>query len=187
MYRKLMRWTLLILILLAALYTVWPSVAGALGISISGDVVANRSVNASDGSCRASGVTLVVDYGNQSGRPTDVVCVTGFGSSASDSGWNLFAAAGLSVTGTTDYPTGFVCRIDGYPSANDASCTSTSNLGAGRWVYFKAADASGWQYSHIGAAMDKPACGNWEGWRYVEDGNPATSVPRISPKPFKCS
>ena len=187
MYRKLMRWTLLILIILAALYTVWPSVAGALDISISGDVTENRSVTASDGSCRTNGVTLVVDYGADSGKTAEVVCVTGFGNSASDSGWNLFAAANQTVAGTVDYPTGFVCRINGYPSSKEATCASTSNLGPGRWVYFKAVDSHGWAYSHIGAALDKPACGNWEGWRYVEAGNPATSVPGINPKPFKCS
>jgi hypothetical protein len=188
MYRKLMRWALLAFIVLAAAYTVWPSLAGAVGISFP---VANQTSAAapkvSAGPCSNRGVTLVIDYGDANGRPASTTCVDSFGESAGDTGWGLFAAAGQSVEGTADYPSGFACRINGFPSHAEASCANTANLGNGRWAYFRAYTSSGWQYSRVGASMAHPLCGGWEGWRYVSNSDTKVSPPRVSPRPFKCS
>ena len=186
MNRKLMRWSLLLLIFLAMAYTAGPSLAGFIGISVPDPMETFVEKGSKLGPCTDDGVTLVVDYGTAASKLV-VVCATHYGQSREDSGWGLFAAANQDVTGTSDYPAGFVCRINGYPSSKVATCDSTTNLGPGRWAYFKAVDSRGWRYSHIGAAMDEPVCGNWEGWRYVRDGNSSTGVPRITPKPFKCS
>jgi len=56
-------------------------------------------------------VTLVIDFGEKSGRPLKVLKVDNL--SAEASGWDVLLQSGTKVQGTSQYPSGFVCRIDG--------------------------------------------------------------------------
>jgi hypothetical protein len=155
-----------------------------------------------DGPCNAQnpGVSLVVDFGRDSARTPIVKCARGFnfaGSSVSNelNGWQLFAAAGLSVTGTAEYPVGFVCRIGDFPLAADQPCTSTPTYTQGHWAYFVSRAGNGssgnWAFSGAGASEHKPSCGSSEGWLFVK-GNAATGdgsnqYPRVAAKVFSCA
>jgi hypothetical protein len=146
------------------------------------------------------GVSLVVDFGKDSGRAPIVKCARGFnvpGSSVSNelNGWQLFSNSAVSVTGTTEYPVGFVCRIDGYPLAADQPCTSTPTYAQGHWAYFFAQAGKGgsgqWAFSGAGASDHKPSCGSAEGWLFVKgseaSGTGAKQFPSTPAQVFSCA
>jgi hypothetical protein len=140
-----------------------------------------------DGACSdEKGVSLVIDFGSSSNRSVQSTCVKNF----KGTGWQLFAAANLAVTGTDEFPTGFVCRIADWPSVAKQPCTSTPTNAQGTWAYFVASVSThnSWQFSGQGAATHRPGCGSVEGWRFVEPGESASAaLPRISPRPFGCN
>jgi len=170
----------------------------------------SASLGVTNGQCTQAheGVSLVVDFGADSGREPLVKCAANFNSAKSSvsnllSGWQLFAATGVAVAGTTEYAVGFVCRIDGYPTVAEQPCTSTPTYAQGHWAYFysqagsSGAGSSGagkagrWQFSMTGAADHKPDCGSVEGWLFVR-GNSAGATasklqPSVSPKAFSCA
>ena len=125
-------------------------------------------------------VTLVVDFGSQSNRPTLVKRLTGL--AASTTGWSLFSTASIAVEGTTQYPTGFVCRIDGWPRQADEACKNTPGV-KGYWAYFVTDQrfGHGWVLSGQGAAQHVSNCGGWEGWLWVAEGA-KLSTPGVAPK-----
>ncbi len=131
------------------------------------------------------GVSLVIDFGTSSASGIEEFCVTDFDAT----GWDLFAAAGVSVDGTSEYPTGFVCRIEGWPASEVQPCSKTPTAAQGTWGYFVAdAGSAEWQYSGQGAAMRKPQCGAVDGWRFIEPGeNVSQSLPRVKPSSFACN
>jgi hypothetical protein len=138
------------------------------------------------GACNdEQGVSLVVDFGSSSTQSPMTTCVKNF----KGTGWQLFSAAGIKVAGTDEFPTGFVCRIANWPSAEKQPCTSTPTNAQGTWAYFVASVSTQnqWQFSGQGAATHKPGCGSLEGWRFVEPGESASaSLPRVTPMPFGC-
>jgi hypothetical protein len=137
-----------------------------------------------DGQCANEfGVSLIIDFGKSSGREPLVRCAQGF----EGNGWQLFAAAGIEVSGTDEFETGFVCRVADWPSVAEQPCTSTPTAAQGTWAYFVSNEANGWQFSGQGAAMRKPKCGTAEGWRFVESGEVASqSMPEVLPITFGC-
>jgi hypothetical protein len=137
-----------------------------------------------DGQCsNESGVSLIIDFGKSSGREPLVRCSQDF----EGNGWQLFAAAGVEVSGTDEFATGFVCRVADWPSVAEQPCTSTPTAAQGTWAYFVSNEAYGWQFSGQGAAMRKPKCGTAEGWRFVEPGEVASqSMPEVLPITFGC-
>lgn len=137
-----------------------------------------------EGQCSdQQGVSLVVDFGTSSERKALELCAVDFNST----GWDVFNAVDLEVEGTSEYPTGFVCRLAGWPSVEKQPCGKTPTAAQGSWAYFSAAEDKGWQFSGQGAAMRKPACGTVEGWRFVEAGEVASqSWPRVDPKTSSC-
>ena len=162
----------------------------------------SATTGALDGPCNTQnpGVSLIVDFGKDSGRTPMVECARGFnvaGSSVSNelNGWQLFAAAGLSVTGTAEYPVGFVCRIEGYPLASDQPCTSTPTYAQGHWAYFvsKAGHGSSgnWAFSGAGSSEHKPSCGSADGWLFVKGdaatGDGSNQYPGVPAKVFSCA
>lgn len=187
MNRKLMRATLLFFVAVAALYAAAPYLAKLVGITITDPMTSFVERQVVAGPCVDDGVTLVIDYGDKSKRPVQTFCATHFGVNASDNGWNLFSAAGQQVTGTADYPTGFVCRINGFPATKDQSCASPAAGTLGNWAYFKALPGQDWSYSHVGVGGDKAVCGQWEGWRFVYTNGDQLNPPRVAATPFKCS
>jgi hypothetical protein len=171
---------------------------GVIGLT---RVVPATSVDgeATQGSCTPAnpGVTLVVDFGVESKLPALVKCATDFNSASSSvsnelNGWQVFEAASVSVEGTVDFPVGFACRIEGFPTVADQSCQETPSYSEGHWAYFYAAAslAKGWQFSGTGSANRKPTCGGVEGWLFVKgevsNGTESSVVPSIKPEPFKC-
>jgi hypothetical protein len=119
-------------------------------------------------------VTLVVDFGKQSGRPTRVLTVNDVAPTLT--GWNLLSLAKLKVQGTQQYPLGFVCRIDGWPTAKQQDCSSTPSFRSGHWAYYVTNFqlGGGWLLSGQGAGSHIPDCGGYEGWSWISGGQPNT-------------
>jgi hypothetical protein len=205
MNRKFLRITLIGLIALAALASVWPALSAGLGIKLSvGDHSPVTGDNAGHpashtGACTAArpGVTLVVDFGSTSKAKPLTFCAE----SKPATGWDVFKSAGVNVEGTSQYPVGFTCRIDGFPSLAQQDCQHTPTDQEGSWVYYTATvqggSASGgsaqgsttdWHFSMIGSSMVHPKCGDYQGWRFEKGGyGVADKFPRVKPEPFKCA
>jgi hypothetical protein len=134
------------------------------------------------GTCVDAGTSLVVDFGSESEKPTEVKCVQNFKGYS----WDLFEAAGLEVSGTDKYPVGFVCRIEGFPSESEEPCSDTPGTKNGSWAYFLGDEKNQWQYSPIGASTHKVKCGVSEGWRFLLPGESIQTPPRISLTSYVC-
>jgi hypothetical protein len=130
-------------------------------------------------------VTLVVDFGRNSQRPVRAIELSGLPAEAS--GWDLFKAANLSVEGTGSFPSGFVCRINGWPTKSEQTCINTPTYAQGHWAYFvtNPAIGQGWVLSGQGASMHKPECAGYEGWSWVSPGQSA-QAPRYKLKIRAC-
>ncbi|NDE69462.1 MAG: hypothetical protein EB057_05250, partial [Microbacteriaceae bacterium] len=85
-----------------------------------------------DGQCETEGVSLIVDFGSESELQAIEKCISNY----NDTSWNLFDAAGLSVTGTSKYPVGFVCRIQNFPTESKEPCRDMPDNSVGSWSYF---------------------------------------------------
>lgn len=159
--------------------------AGGVISTVPSDVPNPKASSVSSGQCQtSSGVSLAIDFGSSSDREISQFCLSDFASS----GWDIFAAAGVEVEGTSEYPTGFVCRIDAWPSEEIQPCTKTPTASQGTWSYFVAdANDTDWKYSGQGAAARNPGCGAAEGWRFIEPGESASqNTPRAKPATFVC-
>ncbi len=144
-----------------------------------------ESTSEEQGAPPAGGVTLVVDFGVASDRDPLIRKVETF----SGTGWELFSAAGVAVTGTAEFPTGFVCRIEEFPSRVDQDCQDTPKFNEGSWAYFVTNPdlGDGWVLSGAGAATHRPNCGAFEGWLWVAPGESSgQQVPRVAAMPEKC-
>jgi hypothetical protein len=127
------------------------------------------------------GVTAVIDFGKA--RATLSYCAQNF----SGTGWGLLAEQ-VKVDGTLDYPTGFVCRIEGVPSVEDQDCKNTPTYAEGSWAYFVADEPSeGWVLSGTGASMRRPECGTSEAWVFTSGKNIEQQKPSLEPVIFSCS
>lgn len=189
MNRKLLRTTLIGLVLLAAIATVWPALSSAVGLKLDwgSQTKPTGEVASAKGACAIKGVTVVVDFGTSSKKPIRASCV----GTVTDplTGWEYISLFDHKVQGTTQYPTGFVCRIDGYPSVAKQDCQHTPTYAEGNWAYYQASVTSGgaWKPSPVGAAMTHPSCGSFEGWRFIEAGQSTSQEsPRFEAKPFEC-
>ena len=143
---------------------------------------ADSAAEALYGACSAGtpGVTLVIE---RSDAAPAITCTPNF----SGSGWELLDGA-HDVQGTLNYPTGFACRIDGYPTSAAQDCADTPTYAEGSWVYFYAdADTEGWAFSGAGSAMRKPACGTSEAWVFSGSNQPEATKPTTQPTVFECS
>jgi hypothetical protein len=127
------------------------------------------SSQASPANSISKNVTLVVDFGKQSRRPIRVIAVNDIAQTLT--GWNLFSLAKLKVQGTTQYPRGFVCRIEGWPTAKQQDCSSTPSFRSGHWAYYVTNFqlGGGWLLSGQGAGSHIPDCGGYEGWSWISD------------------
>ena len=134
-----------------------------------------------DGPCSEAGTTLVIEYGPLE-RESIVRCVQDF----SGNSWELFEAADLTVEGTANYPSSFVCRIQNLPSTEIEPCDGTPSVQTGSWIYFLAnADDKPrkWQRSPVGASSRKPQCGDSEAWVFSND---AEVSPLTTPSSNEC-
>jgi hypothetical protein len=169
-----LRVALLLLIGLVAIGGVWsglqaPSPAKTVGVSESA----------------AKSATLVIDFGAQSGRDLMVLKVENLKADAT--GWDVLSQSGTTVKGTSQYPTGFVCRLDGWPTEESQTCQDTPGFRDGHWAYFVTSKQLGgnWILSGQGAATHIPECGAFEGWKWVGSGE-ETTPPSASPKLGDC-
>lgn len=143
------------------------------GPSVS-NAVSATTLPATTRSC--SGVWVVVDRGN--GEAT-TRCATSYGS-----GLAALRSAGFSVELDKATSTGFVTRIQGFPTVVDA--TSFTEY----WSYWHAsvrADGtfSAWSYSSQGAGSYRPTRGAVEGWRFGAGGTIAPN--RMPPRGYSAA
>ena len=117
--------------------------------------------------------TLVIDYGSASGLPVQSFDLDAL--SPTTKGWDLFEAAGLQVQGTDQFPSGFVCRINDWPTKETQDCADTPSFQEGHWAYYvtNARMGYGWLLSGQGAAAHEPDCAGYEGWSWVGAGQEA--------------
>lgn len=130
-------------------------------------------------------VTLVIDFGGSSNRKPIIREVHGF----AGTGWELFETAGIDVSGTAEYPTGFVCRIEGLPTQAEQDCLDTPRYSEGSWAYFVTNSklGEGWLLSGAGAAAHRPECGSFEGWLWVAPGeSSAQKMPSVAALATPC-
>lgn len=189
MNRKLLRATLIGLVLLAAIATVLPALSSAVGLKLdwASPTKPSGSVASATGACATKGVTVVVDFGSSSKKPIQATCVAAVTDPLT--GWEYISLFDHKTEGTSQYPTGFVCRIDGYPSVAKQDCQHTPTYAEGTWAYYQASAAGGgsWKPSPVGAAMTHPGCGSFEGWRFIEAGQSTSQEsPRFKAEPFEC-
>jgi hypothetical protein len=157
----------------------------ALGSLVAVSPLTGQPHTSQSSDCTGSVNKLVIDFGPGSNIPPIKKCAQNFTGTA----WELFAVTGMKVEGTAQYPTGFACRIEGYPSAHAQPCLNTPDGTTGSWAYYFATAATKqWRYSPIGAAMRKPACGDVEGWLFVAPStNAAELTPSVEPDPVACN
>lgn len=183
MTRRLLRITLIGLVALVALAGILPALSAAVGLKISFSEPAATNGSTIAGECTQAGVTLVIDYGIKANKELEVLCAKGF----NGTGWELFNAVNRKATGTQQYPTGFVCRINGYPSEAEQDCSSTPTRKQGTWTYFNipSGEKPLWRFSMQGAGARTLKCGSVEGWVFSSSSSPLNH-PRVAPTPFTC-
>jgi len=133
------------------------------------------------GLCEGAGVSLVIDFGTDSELAPIQKCVTNYVGNS----WNLMLISGIEVEGTSKYPVGFVCRINGIPTKETESCIETPGAANGSWAFYLA-DGSSWEYSSFGASSHSSKCGTTEGWRFLLPGESTSTFPRIKPVKHNC-
>jgi hypothetical protein len=150
----------------------------AIGALVSTPAAIDKTkVDFENGWCEGAGVSLTIETKN-----ADTRCATNF----SGTSWQLLLATGHEVLGTSAYPTGFVCKVNGYPETQD--CIDTPRYNEGSWAFFVARPGkTTWQYALTGAATHFSECGSAEAWVFVPPTqSPETSKPKTAPKTFKC-
>lgn len=181
-----LRTVLLILIALVAVGSAFNALSAVESSPSKSETPTNLAATFSEHECDAQtpGVTAIVDFGNAA-KPR-VFCASNF----SGSGWDLISQH-LRVEGTSEYPTGFVCRIEGWPTPAEQDCANTPTYSEGSWVYWVADNTSkGWVMSGTGSSMRKPKCGTSEAWVFSKNSTSDTQnseLPQVKPVIFECS
>jgi hypothetical protein len=158
----------------------------AIGGAWSGWQAASSTGEGASTGLGAKSATLVIDFGDNSGREPKVIELNDVPAEAT--GWELLVKAGIGVEGTDQYPTGFVCRLDGWPAAAAESCDETPSYADGHWAYYITSKdiSGGWLLSGQGASSHVVDCGGFEGWKWVGPGEEATP-PSIPAEIRECS
>ena len=164
-------------------------VAGSvLSWALENDVIETTSnkeveVSFSEGTCKQLGVTIVVDFGDSAELDPILRCATDF----VGTGWDVFQATAIEVTGTSQYPVGFACRIENFPPSTEQNCLDTPKYSEGSWGYFIYTAESGWQVSQVGSAARDAKCGSAEGWLFIGPGQQdAGLLPKPIPETVAC-
>lgn len=125
----------------------------------------------------ASGVTVVVDF-NELGGGTVVRCAPG----SQATGLAALKGAGFPITGTLRWGEGFICRIEGKPSADAEKCVDTPPASA-YWSYWHAPNGGSWTYSDKGVLNRTPPAGSFEGWSFSLNRDPNDAPrPGVTPR-----
>ena len=80
--------------------------------------------------------------------------------------------ADFTVAGTAQYGDAFVCRIDGDPTVDQTSCTSTPPASASWSFWYADAGSATWTYANQGASTFRPQAGSVEAWTFGAGTNP---------------
>ena len=117
----------------------------------------------SSSSTGVKSATIVIDFGADSGREPKVIELTGV--PVEETGWDLLVRAEVGVQGTAQYPTGFVCRLHGWPTVAAEACDETPAYSDGHWAYYVTSKelSKGWLLSGQGAASHHDLCAVWWG------------------------
>ncbi|WP_018681364.1 hypothetical protein [Actinokineospora enzanensis] len=145
-----------------------------------------------------TGVTVVIDFNELDGNggtaaPTITRCSPDPGPGTPRTGIKALQDAGIAITGSTQWGLGFVCRLEGRPSATETlprttnptykeSCARTPPANA-YWGYWYA-DGSGttWTYSSYGALNRNVIPGGFEGWSFSLNKTATTNpAPGVTP------
>lgn len=140
------------------------------------------------------GVSVVVDFQDLGGTTVRRCALPEGGQTAFEgTGLDALRAANVRVEGVQRWGFGFVCRLQGKPSATQTltvngqpyqeQCVSTPPAGA-YWGYWVTSGASGdWQYSQYGASNRQAVNGGFEGWSFSYDQTASTNpAPRTAPR-----
>ncbi len=123
-------------------------VAGAV-LALAAGLVAPAPAQAA--ACPAGqGVTVVVDRG-QLGGGTSTVCESDGGG---DYASTIFTDAGFALTYVQRTP-GFVCRVDGQPTAEQDDCVNTPPANAYGGLFWSNGTSGDWAYSNAGVGSLK--------------------------------
>ncbi|BCJ61960.1 hypothetical protein [Micromonospora endophytica] len=129
----------------------------------------------------SGGVTVVVDF-KELGGGTIVRCASG----DQDTGLAALKNAGFQVAGTLRWGEGFICRIEGKPTAGTEKCVDTPPASA-YWSYWHAPNGGSWTYSDKGVLNRTPPAGSFEGWSFSlnrgTDNPPRPAVAPVRPAP----
>lgn len=150
----------------------------AIGALVSTPAAIDKTkVNFEPGWCQTQGVSLTIEADT-----IDTRCAKAF----SGTSWQLILATGHQVLGTSAYPVGFVCKLNGFPASQD--CVDTPRYDEGSWAFFVARPGKKtWQYALTGASTHFSECGSAEAWVFVPGTeSPETSKPQTAPVTRKC-
>lgn len=116
--------------------------------------------------CTTPNIAVVVQFPD--GRGTKAGCAS---SASNPTGWAVLVNGGFAVQGTIQFPSSFVCRIDGYP---DSTCANTPPR-SDSWAYWYANPGErDWTFSPAGAADRTPRAGSVDAWTF---GGGRPSIP----------
>ncbi|BCB89287.1 hypothetical protein [Phytohabitans suffuscus] len=140
-----------------------------------------------------SGVTVVIDFQELDGNggtpaPTITRCSPNASPGTARTGIKALQDAGIAVTGVVQWGLGFVCRLEGRPSATEniprtgnptykEQCVVTPPAQA-YWSYWHATGAgTTWTYSSYGALNRNVVPGGFEGWSFSLNKTATTNPP----------
>lgn len=158
----------------------------AIGGTWSGWQATNSSGEGVLSGAEAKFATLVIDFGENSGRDPQVIELSDLPAEAT--GWDLLVQSGVDLEGTDQYPIGFVCRLEAWPTKATEACDDTPSYADGHWAYFITSKdiSQGWLLSGQGASSHVVDCGGFEGWKWVGPGEEA-NPPIVPAEIRKCS
>lgn len=146
-----------------------------------------------------TGVTVVIDFQELNGNggvpaPTITRCSPNASPGTARTGIKALQDAGIAVAGTAQWGLGFVCRLEGRPSATEniprvsnptykEACVVTPPAEA-YWSYWHATGAgTTWTYSSFGALNRNVTPGGFEGWSFSLNRTASTNpAPRVTPR-----
>ncbi|MDZ5664041.1 hypothetical protein SFC79_19855 [Nocardioides sp. S-58] len=127
----------------------------------------------------AGGVSVVVDY-RELGGGTTTACAADGGGRTADA---IFASVGVGISYATRQP-GFVCRVNGVPTADP--CVNASPVDAYWGLWWSDGSAGSWTYSSSGVGGLTVPAGGSVGWSWKQGtGNavPPGVAPPVAPAP----
>ena len=148
--------------------------AAPAAVSTSAPLVAPRLAGTAGHCPGKTGVTVAVDL-SAFGKGVKVRCAPGNPAT----GVAALQQAGFTVAGTKTAGLGFICRINGFPTAAQQACIGTPPVTA-YWSYYHAlAGATKWTYSSVGAVSYHPPQGSIDAWAFGASAKPSKTPAQV--------